>query len=662
MIRFLQTPGPLKKIILGGLLLIICAAMVITLVPGGVGSSFGFGAPGRGVVANVSGEEVTTLEVQREARQMLRQQFPKGSAMAAQLLPFFASRAAEELITQKAVLAEADRLGLHVSDEELRDELQHGRYAAAFFPGGTFIGEDAYEGRIQQADMTVPQFEQGVKEQILFDKLRNLVAGSAFVTDADIRQEFVHRNTKVKFDYAVLRKDDVAKEIHPSDPELKAYYDSHLANYNNSIPEKRKVQYVLIDTSKLESQTAVAHDDLQAYYDQHRDEYRVPEQVNVRQILIKTPLPGADGKVDPKGVDEARSKADDALKQFKAGAKFEDLAKKYSEDPSGKTGGSIGWIRRGGFPVPEVDTAAFSLPKGGTSDVINAGYAFVILHIDDRQPAHMKTLEEVKDQIEPAIKREKASRAADAAASSLLGQARTNGLDQAAAAKGLPVVNTDFISRGDALPGIGPSPGFMDAVFNAREKAPPDEAQLPQGFAVFQVLAVKPPATPTFEEIRSQVEMQFKNERTTALLTQKTQELSDRAKAEHDLKKAAKELGATIKTSDLVMPDGQVPDIGSMAGAASAAFSMKPGEISGPIDNGNTGAVLQLLEKQDPSEQDFAAKKDQIRDSLLQNKQGELFNLFVANLRDQMQKAGKIKINQEEMKGLTRGQGGEEGE
>lgn len=662
MIRFLQTPGPLKKIILGGLLLIICAAMVITLVPGGVGSSFGFGAPGRGVVANVAGEEVTTVEVQREARQMLRQQFPRGNAMAAQLLPFFASRAAEQLITQKAVLAEADRLGLRVSDEELRDELQHGRYAAAFFPGGTFIGEDAYEGKIQQADLTVPQFEQAVKNEILFDKLRNLVAGSAFVTDAEIRQEFARRNTKVKFDYAVLRKEDIAKEIHPSDPELKAYYDSHLANYNNSVPEKRKVQYVLIDNAKLESQTTVTREDLQAYYDQHRDEYRVPEQVNVRQILIKTPLPGADGKVDQKGIEEARSKADDALKQIKAGAKFEDLAKKFSEDPSGKTGGSIGWIRRGGFPVPEVDTAAFSLPKGGTSDVINAGYAFVILHIDDRQAAHMKTLDEVKDQVEPAIKKEKASRAADAAATSLLGQARSNGLDKAAAAKGMPVVNTDFISRADALPGIGPSPAFMDAVFNAREKAPPDEAQLPQGFAVFQVLAVKPPATPTFEEIRSQVETQFKNERTTALLTQKTQELSDRAKAEHDLKKAAKELGASMKTSDFVLPDGQVPDIGSMTGAASAAFSMKPGEISGPIDNGNTGAVLQLLEKQDPAEQDFAAKKDQIRDSLLQNKQGDLFNLFVSNLRDQMQKAGKIKINQEEMKGLTRGQGGEEGE
>ena len=128
------------------------------------------------------------------------------------------------------------------------------------------------------------------------------------------------------------------------------------------------------------------------------------------------------------------------------------------------------------------------------------------------------------------------------------------GLEKAAAAKGLQVVNTDFVSRTDTLPGIGNSPQFMSAVFGQAEKAPPDQVQLPQGYAVFEVEAIKPAATPTFEEIRSRVETEFKNERVAALLSQKTQELSDRAKAEHDLKKAAKELGATMKTSELVRP------------------------------------------------------------------------------------------------------------
>ena len=661
MIRFLQTPGPTKKIVLGGLLLIICGAMVITLVPGGVGSSFGLGAPGQGVAAKVSGQDVTTAEVEREARQMLQQQFPQGGAQTSMLLPFFAQRAADNLINRKLLLVEAERLGLRVSDAELRDELQHGRYAPAFFPGGNFVGQTKYEEMLQQAGLTIPQFEDAVKNEILFDKLRNLISGSASVTDADVRKEFEKRNTKVKFDYAVLRKEDLLKEIHPSDAELKAFYERNKATYNNSIPEKRKVRYSLLDSAKIEAQAPISRADLQAYYDQHRDEYRVPDQVNVRHILIKT-TQGPDGKADPKSVEEARKKADDVLKQLKAGAKFEDLAKKYSDDPgSAKNGGGLGWIGKG-RTVPEFEKAAFALPKGGTSDLVQSSFGFHIIHVDDRQDAHLKTLDEVKDQIEPIIKQQKAATAADNQANALLNDARANGLDKAAAAKGLNVVTTDFVSRNDLLPGVGPAPQFMDALFRQKENTPAEEAQLPRGFAIFEVLAVKPPATPTFEEIRNRVETEFKNERSAALLSQKTQELSDRAKAGHDLKKAAKELGAAMKTSDFVLPDGQVPDIGSMAGAAAVAFTMKPGDISGPISNGNTGAVLVVVEKQEPIAADFAAQRDQIRDTLLQNKQAELFGLFVGNLHDQMEKSGKIKINQEEMKKLTRAQGGEEGE
>ncbi len=477
------------------------------------------------------------------------------------LLPYFASQAAETLIQRTAVIAEAKRLGLHATDEDVRDELQHAEpYSSAFFPNGSFIGQAAYEQLLQRNDLTIAQFEQDVKNQILIEKLHNLVAGSAIVSDAEIRERFEKENTKIKFDYAVLRKDEIAKSINPAEAELKAYYEQHKAQYANSIPEKRKIEYVLIDQAKLQSSVAVSQQELGAYYDQHRDEYRAPEQVNVRHILIKTPLPGPDGKVDQKGVDTARQKADDILKQLKSGANFADVAKKSSDDTaSAKDGGSLGWIQRGRFPSPDVEKAAFSLPKGGTSDVINAGYGFDIIHIDDKQDAHVKTLDEVKDQIETALKQQKTAQAAEAQATALVAQARSGGLDKAAAAKGLQLVTTDFVGRNDALPGIGLSPQFTQAVFSAADKSPADDVQIPQGYAVYQLVAIKPPATPSFDEIRSRVESEFKQDRASNLLAQKTQELSDRAKAEHDLKKAAKELGATLKTSDFVLPNDQVP-------------------------------------------------------------------------------------------------------
>jgi peptidyl-prolyl cis-trans isomerase D len=659
MIRQLQNAGPTLKIILGALLVIICASMAITLIPGGIGSSFGIGAPPAGVLATIGDQQVTVNEVQREARAMIRQQFPRGGAQASALLPFFAGQAAEQLINEKALIAEAHRMGLRANDDELRDELQRGQLGTMLFPDGKFVGQEEYENFAQRFDMTVPQLEARVKEDILVRKLRALVSSSAFVGDTEVRDEFAQRNTKVKFDYAVITQADILKGLHPTDEELKAFYERNKANYNNSIPERRQIKYVVVDSAKIAAATTVTDQDLQAYYDQHRDEFRVPEQVKVSHILIKTPLPAPGAKEDEKAVAAARAKAEDILKQLKAGGDFAELAEKYSDDPgSAKSGGELGWIGRG-RTVPEFEKAAFSLGKGQTSDLVKSSYGFHIIRVEDKQQAHLKTLAEVKSEIEEKVKQQKTAHATETAANALLSQARTAGFDAAAAAKGHAAVTTDFFSRTDSLPGLAANPQFMDAVFNEAEKAPPDVVQVPQGYVVFQLLAVRPPATPTFEEIRSKVESQFKNERAGFLLQQKTQELSDRAKAEHDLKKAAKDLGATVKTSDLVLPDGQVPDIGSMAGA-SAIFSLTPGQISGPITAGGNGVVAQLLEKQAPTDQEFAAKKDDIRQSLLEGKQNDLFGLFVTNLRKDMEKSKRLKVNQEEMKNLTR-QGGQEG-
>ena len=641
------------------MLVIICASMAITLIPGGIGSSLGLGAPPAGVLASIGDQTVTVPEVQREAKAMIRQQFPKGGPQASMLLPYFASQAAEQLINEKALVAEAHRMGLRVSDDELRDELQHGQLGSMLFPDGKFVGQEEYENFVQRNDMTVPQFEGLEKDFILVRKLRALVSSSAFVGDTEVRDEFNRRNTKVKFEYAVITQADILKGLHPTDEELKAFYERNKATYNNSIPEKRQIKYVVVDSAKIAAATTVTDQDLQSYYDQHREEYRVPEQVKVSHILIKTPLPAPGAKEDAKAIADARAKAEGVLKELKAGGDFAKLAEKYSDDPgSAKSGGDLGWIGRG-RTVPEFEKAVFSLGKGQTSDLVKSSYGFHIIRVEDKQEAHLKTLAEVKSEIEEKVKQQKTARATETAANALLSQARTDGFDKAAAAKGQAAVTTEFFSRTDHLPGLAANPQFMDAVFNEADKAPPDVVQVPQGYVVFQLLAIKPPVTPTFEEIRSRVESEFKNERAAFLLQQKTQELSDRAKAAHDLKKAAKDLGATVKTSDLVPPDGQVPDIGSMT-SASAIFSLKPGDISGPITAGGNGVVAQLLEKQIPTDQEFVAKKDEIRQSLLEAKQNDLFGLFVANLRKDMEKSHRLKVNQEEMKNLTR-QGRQEG-
>ena len=440
--------------------------------------------------------------------------------------------------------------------------MQHGSFASALFPGGTFVGQENYENFIQQNfNMGVQNFEALLKSDLLIRKLTAAIQGGVTVSDQELAQQYQRENTKVKFDYAIVTLEDLMKQVHPTDAELKAYFDQHKQQYANAIPEKRQARYIVIDTNRVRQQVQVTPQELQQYYNSHRDQYRVPEQVNVRHILIKTPAPGPDGKVDEAAVKTAREKAESVLKQVQAGGNFAELAKKFSEDPGSKdNGGSIGWIQRG-QTVPEFEQSAFSMQKGQTSGIVRSTFGFHIIHVDDKQDAHVKPLDEVKPQIEPQLASDKAASRADALASKAQNEARTAGLDKAAKDNGFEVVDTGLFTRTDSLPGVGNAPELMSAIFGARDKSAPDRVHIPAGYVIYQVTKVEPARSPSFEEIRARVEQEFKGDKSAQMLQQKTAELSEKARSLHDLKKAAKEVGATVKTSDLVGPTGQVPDL-----------------------------------------------------------------------------------------------------
>ncbi|MBI2683058.1 MAG: hypothetical protein HYX26_07585 [Acidobacteriales bacterium] len=176
-----------------------------------------------------------------------------------------------------------------------------------------------------------------------------------------------------------------------------------------------------------------------------------------------------------------------------------------------------------------------------------------------------------------------------------------------------------------------------------------EKLAVPAGVAVVEVQDVKPAATPGFAEVRTQVETEFKTDRAAQMLSQKTNELADRAHALNNLRQAAKELGATVKTSELVGPSATVQDLGAMSGPGAVAFSMQPKQISNAITTGgNTGVVIALLEHQEPGPEEFAKQREQIREKLIQQKRDELFNIFANQVRDRLEKEGKIKINTKE--------------
>ena len=648
MIKFLQSGNKAAKYLLAGFLLLIAASMVTYLIPGFMSDT---AVTESGVVASVGGHEIHREEVARMVQAQAR-----GNQIPDFYLPILRQQAVRQLIQQAELQYESERMGLRVSDQEFRDELQYGPYKQAFFPGGKWIGADKYKQMLTQGGTTVENFERDVRLDLLQRKLVNVIGASATASDADVEQAFKDQNTKVKFQYAVLKMEDVSKTIKPTDTELKAYYDVNKPRYANSIPEKRQIKYFVLSDKNFADKVTIDPAEIQRAYSANQNAYRIPERVKVRHILIETPKPGPDGKVDQKGIDDARAKAQDVLKQIKATGDWTGLAKKYSGDPGSKDkGGELDWLSKG-QTVAEFEKVAFAQNKGQISDPVQSSFGFHIIQTEDKEDAHLKPLAEVKPAIEEAIKQEKIKGQLSQASTDAETLAQKQGLDKAAAKYGAQVISSNPITRNDALPGIGPQPQLMDAIFSANDKAGPQATQTAQGTVVFEVTKIDPPRTPPFEEIKDKVATEFKNQRAADILRSKTADMANRAHAEHDLAKAAKEAGATVKTSDLVARTAQVPDIGSMSGPAAAAFTMKQGEISGPLNLGASQAVLQVVEKQEPSASDpeFAKQRDQLRERLASQKRQEVLGLFVNDLNTRLEKEGKVKINKTEMDNLAK--------
>jgi peptidyl-prolyl cis-trans isomerase D len=647
MIRFLQKDTRLIRWLFGIIIGATCVTMVIFLVPGifndTTTSSDTYasirhgGFFGRFLPAE---ETIPVVDVQQAIRRMAR-----GQQIPDMLMPIYMQQAGQSVIQQHILIEEARSLGITASDDDVRRFLHTGQLGQILFPDGQYIGDARYAELISdQLQMTVEKFESEIKQQIMADRLRDLITGGIAVSDAEVRDADLKQDTKIKFQYAVLSADDLRKTINPTDTELETFYKQNAARYKDADPETRKIQYVNItDTDIPGGKPQIAQAEIQQYHNQNQQQYHVDPQAKVRHILIS---------VDPNGGPNAdataKAKAQGILDQLRKdnGKDFADLAKKNSDDPGSKDqGGELGWIKHG-VTVPEFDQTAFAQQPGQISGLVRTRFGYHIIQTEAKEDAHTKPLDEVKQSIVDTLTKQNEAQAEQTFANQLATEAQKSSLAQAAQAHHVPVMTSDNVAANATLPGMSDSSKLLAAAFSAKPGSPAQVASTgDNSFGVFQVAEVVPAHTPTFQEYKSHVLDDFRDQQVTSLLARKTNELADRAHAEHDLAKAAKEVGATIKTSDLVGRDAQVPDIGSLAQSAPSLFDLSNGQIGNAINNSTTGAVAQITDKQQPSDADLAKSFDSTRDNLLNQRREQMFSVFASNLFSNYEKDQRILIN-----------------
>ena len=233
--------------------------------------------------------------------------------------------------------------------------------------------------------------------------------------------------------------------------------------------------------------------------------------------------------------------------------------------------------------------------------MVKSQFGYHILKVEEKQTAHLKPLDEVKAQILATLTRQQEADQQAGFAQQLATEAAKSGLAKTAEAHHLQVVTTDYVQQSAVLTGLPDGAKCSAWLSAAKPGAAPQVSGTGEGFAVFQVEDVKPAHAPTFDEYKSHLVDDFREQQLPQLLARKTNELADKAHAENNLAQAAKELGATLKTSDLVGQHRAGAGYRGLVHCGARLFDLKIGQFSKPINTGHSGIVAKIDDRQEPT-------------------------------------------------------------
>ncbi len=625
---FRRNREAVKKYLLIFFLSIVSIGMVITLAPIPTGDT---SRTESNVLASMGGANITTADLQRTIQARFRN---SPQANQARMIPMVAGSLLDEMIFQRALIAQARKMGIEVSDQELGQTLQSIPW---LMQNGSFIGMDRYQDVIyQQTGMSVQEFEAELRNRLLQDKIRSVVTDGVEVPPQEVLLEFQRRNAKAKIEYVLFDPSQFIKTVEVSPGALEAYFKKDPERYK--VGEQRKVRYVLIDPDHVKEQVRVTDEEARQYYTQHLSDYRISDRVKVAHILFKTT-----GK-NPAEIAAIEKKAHNILNQIKAGADFGELAKNNSEDTTASNGGELGWLVRG-QTVKEFEDTAFSMKAGQVSDLVKTVYGIHILKVEDKQTAHLQSFDEVKGSILAELEKQKVADAQEKLADGLLSQLRVkpDAFEDVTRKAGLESKLSPLFKYGQPVADLGNGDAFENLAFQLHKGEVGTPISVPKGQAIIQLADIVPEHAPTLEEVRARVEEDYRAEQSKVLAADKAKQFAAQVKT-GDFAKLAKADGLTAKESKDFAQQDFVEGVGS-GSQLSAAFTLQVGQTSDVISLGENSVVFRVVSHTPANDADLAQQRDRITEELLDRKRSLAFELYHQNLKLQLVQTGELKLN-----------------
>lgn len=602
---------------------VILALIVVVFMFWGVGS---FRERQATVVASVDGMPITYDEYNRAYNDLIEQlnrQFGNNLNDEAIKMLQVKKQALDRVINRRLMLAEADRLGFRMSDQELVDMIQS---IPAFQRDGKF-DNNLYQGILSNLRMTPEGFEQDQRDTILIEKLRGFVAGNVKVLDAEARQKYAWQDATVAIEY-LLVEPRTYKDVKPSPAELEAYYNENKENYKTE-PEI-KVRYVRFMSQDYMAQVDVSADEIRDYFENNAEDFKTPKTVEARHILIKV-----DSEADDATVETARQNLLEVLKKAREGDDFIELAKTHSEGPSKDQGGFLGAFKKEEMVAPFSDKA-FSMADGEISDPVRTRFGWHLIKVEKINPASSQTLAEATDPIKKQLSREKARALAYDAAEALYDTVfEGENIEKVASEQKLPVQITGFFGRqGPPEIGAGRSQ-FATTAFALTEMDVSEIIDAGDSYYLLQPIEKQPARVPPLADVKDKVSADWvKKSRDEKAREDAEAFLAELQKGEA-LSAVEKKYALTLQTTEFFKRDEAIPGIGSEGDITQAAFELTEAKnLTEKVIKGQKGYyIIRLKNRQAPDPAGFEAQKDEIVRQLRGQKGFNLYNDFLARLK-----------------------------
>jgi len=545
-------------------------------------------------------------------------------------------QAMDRVVEQQLLLAEARRLDLRVTNEELTVAIQS---MPVFQVDGRF-NPDRYR-RVLGANRLSPEgFEYLQREGLLISKLQGMLSSGVKVSDIEAREWYDWQEAAVSIDYVRFDPESYT-EIKPSDEELATYYDENKGNYRTE--PKRKVQYMKFAAVDFENQITIDDEAVQDHYEANPEEFVTEATVEARHILIKV-----DQDADEAAVEAARLKLVEVWEKAKAGEDFAELAKTHSEGPSKDQGGFLGAFGRGQMVKPFEDRA-FSLAAGEIGEPVRTRFGWHLIKVEKSNPESRKSLEEATEGIRAKLRNEQAASQAYDLADKIYEEAfEDDNLTAIAEARNLTVNTTDFFTRQGPVPGVADGNRFATTAFDLPLNIIGEVVELSDGYYLLQVMEEQPAADQPLEDVRDEVTAALTAEQQKKQAAQDAEKFLASARESNDFAAAGQAAGLEVVTTEHFKRRDSIPDLGFEQAINTAAFKLTAeNPLASNVIEGNTGAfVIRLNDRKLPEDKAFEDAREQTRTQLQRQKQQQLYSGLIAKLRESSEIEYNLDVDQ----------------